>query len=192
MLSQWLRDKTRKSVEALAHQVGKTGLSPNALTVLGFLLNTLVAYVLAQGHFLAGGILFIFASLFDTVDGAVARTMGKTSPFGAFLDSTLDRFSEAVVYLGILLYYLREGNRTAIILIYIAIIGSIMVSYTRARAEGLGVECRAGFFTRFERLALLSLGLITGYVLIVLALLAVFSNLTALQRMYIVWKALKR
>lgn len=107
---------------------------------------------------------------------------GNVSAFGAFLDSTLDRFAEIALYLGLL--YLYRGTSLETLLIYLAITGSLMVSYTRARAEGLSVECKVGLFTRLERLAVLVLGLLLEQVLIALVILAVFSNLTALQRMW--------
>lgn len=191
MLGELLRKKTRIFVERIARLVGALGFSPNMLTILGFLLTFPVALFLASGRWLLAGILLALASLFDVIDGAVARVMGKVSRFGAFLDSTLDRFSEAVIYLGLTIYYLKSQDFTSSLLCYLTLIGSFMVSYTRARAEGVGVECREGFFTRFERMLALILGLLIGKPEWALWFLALFSNLTAFQRIYLVWKALK-
>jgi CDP-diacylglycerol--glycerol-3-phosphate 3-phosphatidyltransferase len=120
--------------------------------------------------------------LLDAVDGALARVTDRATRFGAFLDSTLDRFGEIALYLGLL--YLYRGSPLETLLIYLTITGSLMVSYTRARAEGLGIECKVGWFGRFERLAVLVVGLVLEQVLIALVILAVFSNLTALQRIW--------
>lgn len=128
-------------------------------------------------------------ALFDAIDGALARLGERTSRFGAFLDSTLDRFSEAVIYLGLFIYFLGQDDTLALVLVFVTVVGSLMVSYTRARAEGIGVPLKAGLFTRFERIFLLVVGLLFNQLIIVaLGLLALFSNLTALQRMYLVWR----
>ncbi|MCS7286728.1 MAG: CDP-alcohol phosphatidyltransferase family protein [Anaerolineae bacterium] len=190
MLGELLREKTRKFVEEVARAIGATGITPNVLTIIGFLLTFPVALALALGKWLTAGVLLILAGLFDVIDGSVARVMGRVSRFGAFLDSTLDRLSEAVIYLGFAIYYLKSQNFTGSLLCYLTLVGSFMVSYTRARAEGLGVECREGLFTRFERLAVLALGLLIGKPLWALGLLALFSNLTAFQRIFLVRKAL--
>ncbi len=190
MLGELLREKTRQLVGQIARIIGATGINPNALTLIGFLLTLPVAFSLALGKWQVGGILLALVGLFDVVDGAVARAMGKVSRFGAFLDSTLDRFGEATIYLGLAVHYLKSHDFAGGLLCYLTLIGSFMVSYTRARAEGLGVECREGFFTRFERLAVLILGLLLGKPLWALGILAVFSNFTAIQRIYLVRKAL--
>jgi CDP-diacylglycerol--glycerol-3-phosphate 3-phosphatidyltransferase len=141
-----------------------------------------VACVLGLGHERLAGLLLIPVALFDSLDGALARLTGKATPFGAFFDSTLDRFAEIALYLGLL--YLYRGATLETVLIYLAITGSLMVSYTRARAEGLGLECKVGLFTRLERLAVLTLGLLLEQTLIALIILAIFSNLTVLQRVW--------
>ena len=133
--------------------------------------------------------LVLVAGLFDALDGSLARTMGRSSRFGAFLDSTLDRFSEATVYLGLLIYYTRQGAREETVLIYATIVGSLMVSYARARAEGIGVECKVGLLTRLERVGLLVIGLVINQVRWTLWILAIFTNFTALQRMWHVWRS---
>lgn len=169
------------------------GVTPNAITVIGLLLNLLVALVIASGSLVAGGVLVLFANLFDMLDGAVARVSGKGSKFGAFFDSTLDRYAEAVVYLGVGAWLYSQGDGTTLLAAYLGIIGSLMVSYTRARAEGLGVIGEVGLLPRPERILLLAIGLLFHGLLLapVLWLLALLANLTALQRMLYVEKQLR-
>ncbi len=168
--------------------LASTGITPNWLTTIGFVLNIAVGVVLALGYIRIGGVLVLVFGTFDMLDGALARISGKASTFGAFLDSTLDRYSEAVVLFGLLFWYGQQGNLTVVLLAYATIVGSVMVSYTRARAEGLGLQCEVGLLARPERIALLGIGLILDQALIVLAILALFTNVTALQRVIHVWK----
>jgi len=188
VLSDLARKYTRFFLEPLARFIGWTGISPNFITVVGFLLTVGVAVVIAYGHLQLGGVLILLAAGFDAIDGTLARTMGRTSRFGAFLDSTLDRFSEAIIFLGLLIFLVGQGAQTELVLIYMTIVGSLMVSYARARAEGIGVELKQGLLTRFERVGLLVIGLVFNQLLIVLWLLAIFTNFTAVQRIYIVWR----
>ncbi len=188
MIGERLRKWTHWLVNPVAVAIGRTGISPNALTITGFLMTLGIAYVLSRGWFFWGGLLIVFAGLFDALDGAVARASNRVSRFGAFLDSTLDRFSEAVIYFGLLLYYMRHGTTLITILVYAAIIGSLMVSYARARAEGIGVELKEGLLTRFERFVVLVAGLLLGFMPVALWILAILTNLTAIQRMYLVWR----
>jgi CDP-diacylglycerol--glycerol-3-phosphate 3-phosphatidyltransferase len=188
MFSDIARKYSRILLEPIARFISQTGLSPNVITIIGFVLMIGVAIVLAQGYFFLGGWLIIAAVLFDAVDGTLARMMGRTSRFGAFLDSTLDRFSEAVIFLGIFIHLSGENEKVALILIYATVVGSLMVSYARARAEGIGIPLKDGLFTRFERILLLVIGLISNQLTLILWLLAIFSNLTAVQRMYLVWR----
>lgn len=187
MVGRLLREWTKGLLASIARLISRTGVSPNILTLSGFLATLGVSYVLALGHERVAGLLIIPVGLFDTLDGALARAMDKATPFGAFFDSTLDRFAEIALYLGLL--YLYRGSTLEPVLIYLAITGSLMVSYTRARAEGLGLECKVGLFTRFERLAVLVVGLLLEQTFIALIILAIFSNLTALQRMWYVRRA---
>ncbi len=188
-LTELFRKRFGGFVEPIARLIGRTGVSPNAVTVMGVVLNLGVAWVLAQGHMRIGGVLLPLVSLFDALDGTLARLTGKRSRFGAFLDSTMDRFSEAILYLGLLVFYTRAGAGREILLIYAAIVGSLMVSYTRARAEGLGLDCKVGLLTRFERAVVLVIALVLDQVPIGLWVLAILANFTAFQRMYHVWKA---
>jgi CDP-diacylglycerol--glycerol-3-phosphate 3-phosphatidyltransferase len=188
-LTDLARKWTVGILEPIASLIGRTGVSPNVVTLTGTFLNLVVAWVLAQGYLRIGGILVPLVSLFDALDGTLARLTAKRSRFGAFLDSTMDRFSEAILYLGLLLFYTRYGARQEIILIYATIVGSLMVSYARARAEGLGLDCKVGLLTRLERVIILTIALILNQMSIALWVLAILTNFTALQRMYHVWKA---
>jgi CDP-diacylglycerol--glycerol-3-phosphate 3-phosphatidyltransferase len=187
-LIMWLRESSRDILEAIARVLQATHISPNMLTVIGFVVALGVAAVLASGQLLLGGILMILAAVFDAFDGTLARVANRTSRFGAFLDSTLDRYSESVIFLGLLVYYLQADIHTEAILVVVALVGSLMVSYTRARAEGLGLDIKSGLLTRVERVLILIVGLISGWMLVALWLLAVLSNVTALQRIYAAWR----
>jgi CDP-diacylglycerol--glycerol-3-phosphate 3-phosphatidyltransferase len=171
---------------AVAHVVGwlqSAGISPNTVTAVGFLLTALSALVLAGGYFRWGAIVLLLASIFDMLDGALARATGQSSTFGAFLDSTLDRYSESVTFVALAFYYSgTSGSRVEVLLILLTIIGSLMVSYTRARAEALNVECKAGMLQRPERVMLLIAGLLIGWLQPVLWIMAVLTNVSAVQR----------
>lgn len=187
-LTSWLRAASRGILESIARVLQATHISPNMLTVIGFVLALVVAYVLASGQLLWGGVLMILAAVFDAFDGTLARVSNRTSRFGAFLDSTLDRYSESVIFLGLLIHYIRTDLQTEAILVVVALVGSLMVSYTRARAEGLGLDIKSGLLTRVERVLILIVGLISGWMLVALWLLAILTNLTALQRIYAAWR----
>jgi CDP-diacylglycerol--glycerol-3-phosphate 3-phosphatidyltransferase len=172
----------------LAKILAKTGATPNELTIVGFLVSVGSAVTLAKGYFLTGGLLVIFAGTFDLLDGPLARAKGQSTKFGAMLDSTLDRLSEAAVFLGIVIYYANHNSTWETSLPYITFVGSVMVSYLRARAEGLGLRCEVGVFTRVERVIVLAVGLIIGQwvgdaVLITLGILAALAFLTVVQRL---------
>ena len=188
MIGEWARKRAQGLVIPLARLIGRTGITPTGLTVAGFVFNAGVGWVLALGYLRLGGLLVLLAGVFDALDGALARLTDRATSFGAFLDSTLDRCSEAVLYLGLLYFYAGRGSRLEVLLIYLAIVGSFLVSYTRARAEGLDIECKVGLFTRFERVVVLALGLLLGQMLLALVVLALGSNLTALQRILHVWR----
>lgn len=183
--------------ETPARILTKAHLTPNAVTILGLLFNVFTAWVLAIEQLFIGGFLVLFSGWFDMLDGAMARMTGQTTRFGSFLDSTVDRLSEAVLFLGLLIFYADGDHTIEVVLIYVAIIGSIMVSYTRARAEGLGLKGEAGLLARPERVVLLTLGLLLSEVsmtilVVVLWILAVGANLTALRRIFYVWQQSKK
>ena len=184
----WLRRQAQIVLVPIAAVLDRLGASPNLLTALGFLLTGVVAWTLARGMLQLGGLLLLLVAPFDALDGALARLTGRQSRFGAFLDSTVDRFSEAVVFFGLLVHYIGQGARGEVLLIYTAIVGSLMVSYARARAEGLGLPCKVGLLTRIERVFVMGVGLLLGYPRLALWVVAVLANFTALQRMAHVWR----
>src|SRR5215217_3297120 len=179
----------RGFVQPLAVALARAGIQANWLTYLGFLLNVGVAVVVAQGWLGIGGALFLVVNALDFLDGAVARAAGTAGAFGAFLDSVLDRYSEAVVFVGLIVWYSRTNDTFAVIVTALALAGSFMVSYCRARAEGLGLDCEVGLLQRPERIVVLGIGLmLTEYthplvLVAVLVALALLTNVTAYQRM---------
>jgi CDP-diacylglycerol--glycerol-3-phosphate 3-phosphatidyltransferase len=165
----------------------RAGVTANSLTIAGAILNAGVAATIAAGWFPASGLLLLAANSLDMLDGAVARTSGQASPFGAFLDSTLDRYAEIVVFVGLVAWYASQGNWHGEVLTVLALAGSLMVSYTRARAEGLGLHGEVGLLPRPARLVALAAGLVLeaalhGALEVIVAILALLTNLTALQR----------
>jgi CDP-diacylglycerol--glycerol-3-phosphate 3-phosphatidyltransferase len=196
--AQIFSDKMHSLAEPVGRIVGKTGVSPNTLTLFGFCINFGVAWLISQGHFVYGGILILAAGIFDLLDGAVARMTGKVTKFGALLDSTLDRYSEGVVLFGLLWYYVNRPDsvyKTECLLIFATIVGSILVSYVRARAEGLNLDAEVGIFRRTMRIGILSLGLMFSAIpnqqdnimLYTLWILAIGTNFTAVHRLVYVW-----
>jgi len=154
------------------------------------------AGLISTRHLFAAGWVVLLAGFLDILDGALARHTGQVTRFGAILDSTLDRLSEAALLFGILIFSLREQLALEIVLVCLALIGSMMVSYIRARAEGLGIECQVGLFTRAERVIVLALGLLLSqldYALTVaLVIITLFSFITASQRFLHVWQQTKK
>jgi CDP-diacylglycerol--glycerol-3-phosphate 3-phosphatidyltransferase len=163
-------------------------ISPNGLTLGGLVVTTAGAVVLAYGHLRIAGLILVFAGLFDILDGALARASGRQYRYGAFLDSTVDRYSEGIVYAGILVYFLGRHAVTEPLLVFAALFGSLAVSYVRARAQSLGFTCDVGFLARPERVVIIAVGLILGYLWLALWVLAIGTNLTALQRVAVVWR----
>ena len=189
MLTDIVRQWSRSIINPMARFVGRTGVSPDGVTLVGFVLMVGVGLLLARGYLQLAGAVLILAAIFDAIDGALARMLNRTSRFGAFLDSTMDRFSEAAIFLGILVHFHKQDSGTEVVLTYIAMVGSLMVSYTRARGEGIGVSIRGGFLTRFERMVILILGLILNQLSLALWILAPLTNFTALQRVWLTWRA---
>jgi CDP-diacylglycerol--glycerol-3-phosphate 3-phosphatidyltransferase len=181
-----IKDKLRGLLDPVVRLLLKLGVSPMSVTVAGCALSLIGAFAVVRGDLAAGGIVLIMSGLCDSLDGALARKSGTTSVFGAFIDSTLDRIAE-IVYFGALIVYYGGGvahGRIAVPLVITALAGSFLTSYTRARAEGLGLECRVGLLERPERVALLVIGLLFGatVLLVVLACLAVLTVATFVQR----------
>jgi CDP-diacylglycerol--glycerol-3-phosphate 3-phosphatidyltransferase len=172
-------------------------LTPNAISLTGFALNVAAAALVWQELFIWGGVAFIVGSVCDTLDGRYSRMSGKGTPFGAFLDSTLDRVEEGIVLTSVAGYFALRGDRVAAAAVVVAVLASLMVSYTRARAEALGVECKVGIATRPVRVVILSIGLIFArgaslgnfellkpavYVLAVLSLVTVAQRIWHVRR----------
>lgn len=170
------------------------GVTPNILTMVGLLVTAIGAALVAGGYVIAGGCVIVAAALFDILDGAVARASGKVQRYGAFLDSTSDRYAEAFTFMGLLYYFtVRHGggdtSNVGPMLIIAALAGSLLVSYVRARAQALGFACEGGLLARPERVVITAIGLIVPPLLIpALWVLALLTNITALQRIFQVWR----
>ena len=165
--------------------------SPNTITISGFLITITAALILPYDLRL-GGIFIVFGGVFDMLDGIVARTKGKSTRFGAFLDSVLDRFSDAVLFIAVTWYFAQRENYTGALVCLGALVGAFLISYARARAEGLGESCHTGIMERPERIVLLAFGAITGWILPVMWGLLVLTYVTVIQRIHYVWKSMKR
>ncbi len=189
-MEAWARKNTRFILDPVVGALARAGVAPNALTVLGFLLNAAAGVLIGLGYVVAGGLVMtLLAMPLDALDGALARALDRQTRFGAFLDSVLDRFAEAALLAGLAAYFLQRGDSVSVAVTFVALVGSYMVSYTRARAEGLGLECRVGLFSRLGRFLLLAVGLIVNQPVITVWLLAVLSLATAVQRMIYVYRA---
>ena len=175
---------TRRTVERLVAPLARTGIDPNALTVAGLLVSVVTAVCIGFGWTLAGGLLVLITGGFDMLDGAVARVSGNGSRFGAFLDSTLDRWAEGLIFTGLVWYFVAQDARIEVVLAVTTMVGSMLISYTRARAEGLGLTCDVGVFQRPERLLVLGIALLGPAWLLSagLWLMSVATQLTAIQR----------
>jgi CDP-diacylglycerol--glycerol-3-phosphate 3-phosphatidyltransferase len=172
----------------MAVALGHLGLTPNMLTFIGLALVFATAAVIALGYNTWGGVLFVLSGAFDALDGTLARLTNRKTHFGAFLDSTSDRYADAAILFGMMLPFLRAGRPAEVVLAFVAIVGSLLVSYTRARAEGLGLECKVGLLTRLERFLIIALGLVLNQVALALWALAILANFTAIQRIVYVWQ----
>jgi len=167
-------------------------ITPNALTIAGFCINLIAAYLLMKGIFFWGALIILFANIFDTLDGYLARESGNITPFGAFLDSVVDRYSDMVLLLGLFVYYSQLNSNRMLIILGFAFIGSIMTSYTRARAENIIKNCKVGFLERPERIAFLILGGLTNRMPMAIFFVAILSNLTVIHRIYFTWTILRK
>ena len=183
-----VKRRSRVYADAPARFLGRLGLTPNALTVIGSLLTASVGLLIAQGWFLPAGICLWLFSATDTLDGALARATDRVTVFGAFLDSVCDRYAEAAVFFGLAWWYQVHADVLGVSLAYLALVGSFMVSYARARAEGVGLQAAdVGWFQRPERIVVLGVGLllapfVPAALLAALAVLAVFTTFTVIQR----------
>jgi CDP-diacylglycerol--glycerol-3-phosphate 3-phosphatidyltransferase len=180
--TDWSRQAFQFIVDPIARLLAHSGIHPNVLTFSGLAGNAIGAVLLARGDFVWGGILILLMGPIDALDGATARARGKPSPWGAFVDSTTDRWSESVIMLGLLIHYANRAATQEVVLVLFAIVGSLMVSYTRARAESLGFSASVGVLTRLERYLVLAPALVFRHPEIALWIIAPLANITAVQR----------
>ena len=192
MFSQFIGKICGVILDIIVRMVSVLKIHPNYLTLIGFLTTTLAAFQLAKGKFLSAGLVIIVAGVFDMLDGRVARITNNVTRFGAFFDSVLDRYSDIAIYLGLMIYYSKGQRISYVILSGVAMMGSIMTSYTRARAESLIPLCKVGYMERPERLVLLIIGMLANRMAPVLWIIAFFSNLTVIHRIVFTWKEAAR
>jgi CDP-diacylglycerol--glycerol-3-phosphate 3-phosphatidyltransferase len=179
-------------IDAIVGALALSKVHPNVLTFIGLLINIWAAYLFAQGKFLTGGFVLIGAGLFDMVDGRVARETNQVTRFGGFFDSVLDRYSDLGVFIGLLVYYASINRYFYVVLTAIVMTGSVMVSYTRARAENTIPRCKVGFLERPERVVLVIVGALFNRMAQVLWVIAVLSNITVIHRMIYTWQEATR
>ncbi|MGQ9610112.1 MAG: CDP-alcohol phosphatidyltransferase family protein [bacterium] len=190
MYQNTLRKWTGYVIQPIAKKIASLGITANMLTIIGLFFGIGAGISIALGHLKIASVLILIGGSFDMMDGAVARATNKNTPFGALLDSVVDRYSEGTIFLGIAIYFFTGGMIIGIALTCLALIGAFLVSYVRARAEGLDLECKVGIMQRPERVIILFLGVILQAILavkispLILAMwiLVIFSHITILQR----------
>jgi len=189
-----IESRVRRISMMLIRPVARSRISPNMLTVVGLLLNVLTAVIIGSGYLFASGVLLLFAGIFDMADGALARVKNVASQFGDFLDATLDRLAEGSVGLGLLWHAMARSDDIQVGLIYAVVIGSVMISYARARAEVLHLDCEVGLMARPERIVILAVGLILAQatnevaLTVILAVLCLSTYYTVAQRIVHVYR----
>jgi len=188
MLSHY-KESLHGVADPVARLLLRAHVRPNQLTVLGLGVSMVAAHAFFQGRLRLAAALLAVAGLFDFFDGSLARLAGSESAFGAFLDSVVDRYSDLVVLLGIVLYYERADGTWGIFFTMVTLIGTIMVSYTKARAQSIGMRCEIGLMERPERMIVLIAGGVFPWLTQAVIVLALLTNLTALQRILYVWRA---
>jgi CDP-diacylglycerol--glycerol-3-phosphate 3-phosphatidyltransferase len=192
-LTDVLRARTVFIVDPVVKVLARRGISPNTLTIVGMLAHFVIAWLIVQGQMQWAGVAIFFVAPLDALDGALARKLGaQTNKFGAFLDSTLDRLAEIILFAGFIFYYGRTGQESLTVAAYIGLSGSLMVSYARARAESLGYTCKIGILSRVERYAVLTLSLLIRRPDIGLIVVATFAYITVAQRIFHVWQQATR
>ncbi len=189
-------DRLRVQFRGLTTWAGRSGqrlgIHPDSVTIVGTLLVVVAAWQAALGHFVLAGLLLILGMPLDVLDGAIAREMGRTDRFGALLDSTLDRYADGFMLLGLMVYFSVHGQQPEMLISGLALIGAYAVSYVRARAEGLNIPCKEGWFSRVERTLVLIGALLTGWVVAGVVILAIGNHLTAVQRIALVYRETRR
>src|SRR3954470_1114119 len=178
-------------IDRIVRWLALSKIHPNALTFIGLLINIWAAWLFSKGQFFAAGLVVVGASVFDMVDGRVARATNQVTRFGGFFDSVLDRYSDLALFMGLLVYYASINRYFYIVLTAIVMTGSVMVSYTRARAENSIPKCKVGFLERPERIVLIMIGALFNRMAPVLWVIAILSNWTVVHRMLYTWKEAK-
>jgi len=182
VVSEKIGDTLGRVLDAIVRGFAASRVNPNFLTFIGFGINLLAAYLFAYGYFRWAGLTIILAGVFDMTDGRVARLEGRVTPFGGFYDSVMDRYSDLCLLVGLVIYYGRINRFQYVSLVAVAMIGSVMVSYSRARAENVIASCKVGFLERPERVVLIIIGALSDRMAPVLWLIAVLSNVTVIHR----------
>jgi len=183
-LTDLMRLRFKGILDPIGRLLNNLGLMPNTMTLLGLAGNTAGAILLARGEMFWGGILILLMGPVDALDGTMARLRGMASDFGAFVDSVTDRYSELVIFGGLLYYFANQGDTLAAILVFVAAAGSVLVSYVRSRGQSLGADTKVGILTRMERYLVLAPALLLNQPVWGLWVIAVLANITALQRIY--------
>jgi CDP-diacylglycerol--glycerol-3-phosphate 3-phosphatidyltransferase len=179
-------------IRLIVRGLALSNISPNALTFIGLLINVVAAWYLSQGQFLTAGLVIIGAGIFDMVDGRVARETNQVTRFGGFFDSVLDRYSDLILLIGLLVYYGKINRSSYVVLTAVVMMASVMISYTRSRAENIIPLCKVGFMERPERIVLLIIGALFDRMAPVLWVLAIMGNLTVVHRMIFTYQEAKR
>jgi len=181
-VTDWIGRTCGVLLDAIVHGLALTKIPPNHLTFIGLMINSLAAVCFGYGKFFWAGVVIFLAGIFDMTDGRVARVTNQVSVFGGFFDSVVDRYSDLALYFGLLVYYARVNRFFYVVLTALAMTGSVMVSYVRARAESLIDSCKVGFMERPERIVLLIIGAIFDRMAPVLWVIAVISNISVIHR----------
>ena len=179
-------------LDRIVRALSLTKIHPNLLTAIGLAINIVAAVLFARGNFFAAGLVVLGAGLFDMVDGRVARITNTVTSFGAFFDSVVDRYSDMALYIGLLVYYARAERFFYVVLVALVMAGSVMISYTRARAESLIPTCKVGFLERPERIVLIIIGALWNRMAPVLWIIAVLSNITVIHRILYTWQYMRK
>ena len=188
MLTRAIGAAAQFIIQAIVCALALTRIHPNFFTAFGLVINIYGAYLFGSGEFFRAGLVVVGAGLFDMLDGRIARETNTTSVFGGFFDSVIDRYSDLALYVGLLVYYSRVDRFFYVVLVAIVMVGSVMVSYARARAENVIPSCKVGFMERPERIVLLIIGALWDRMAPVLFILALLSNLTVIHRIIHTWE----
>jgi CDP-diacylglycerol--glycerol-3-phosphate 3-phosphatidyltransferase len=192
MISSILGHELDKPLSWLIKKTIFERIHPTALTLTGLLINLFAAAAIIAGYWKSAGLLILIAGLFDMLDGATARTFRKTSSFGGFLDSVIDRYSDMCLLIGLIIYYAVQGKIFMVSLCSIASLGTVLIPYTRAKAEAFIPQCNVGIMERAERILLLAVGTLFNIMDVVMWVLAIFSHITVFHRIYYTWKEMQR